>query len=195
VNYKQDWNVLNESPIHVHVTMASSDGMHWNRIQIDLLSFPQIFTALHATFSDFKRLMLRVVDDGRESWVNECVDTRTLQGTGWDGCVAMIRAVMSVVRRIQMPVRRKEADAGWKALGAIDSPGSMMDAVKFAYHCLKTATTSHSARPRASRPMIPDSPSLRRRFSPRLSVRVGGPAGVSESPSESPCRRSRPVTT
>jgi hypothetical protein len=139
VNYRQDRSALNESPIHVHVTMSRNDGLHWNTIHIELLSFPQIFTALHATFTDFKRQLRRVVDEGRESWVDECLDMRTLQGTGWDGCVAMVRAIMSVVRRIQMPVRRKETDAGWKALEAVDSPGAMIDAVRFVYDCLKTA--------------------------------------------------------
>jgi hypothetical protein len=143
VNYKSDWSILKESPVHVNVTLSRSDGVHWSMIHSDLLCFPQNFSSLRDTFLDFKRMILKIVDDDwRKNSVEESLGTGVfLDGTevGWDGCVATLRAIMSVTRRIQMPIRNKETDAGWRAFDTIDSVGSMVEAVKFVYHCLKTA--------------------------------------------------------
>ena len=142
VNYKADWDMLRESPVHVNVTLSRNDGVHWGIIHTDLLSFPQNFSSLRDTFLDFQRMIHKIIDnDGRKSSVEESLGTGVFltNEAGWDGCVAMLRVIMSVTRQIQMPIRNKETDAGWRAFDTIDSVGSMIDAVKFVYHCLKTA--------------------------------------------------------
>jgi hypothetical protein len=139
INYKTNWTILRESPVHVNVTLSRNDGVHWSMIHSDLLSFPQNLSSLRDTFMDFKRMALKLVDDGRKSWIEESLDMSALKEIGWDGCVVMLRAIMSVTMQIQMPIRKKETEVGWRAFETIDSPGSMIDAIKYVYHCLKTA--------------------------------------------------------
>ncbi len=129
---------LKESPIHVYIT--KDDFMHWSVIFCELLSFPVVFTTLRHTLSELKKQLLAIVDSGRKPWVNEAIDLRLLHSSGWQECVDIIQAIMRVIKRVQIPIRDKETDEGWRAFEwIIETPEAMVEALKFIRGCLKTA--------------------------------------------------------
>ena len=144
VNFRTTVDGLKELPIHVYVT--KDDSMHWNSIYCELLSFPVIFTTLRHTLVELKNQLISMIEEGssRRRWVDESIDLSLLlahTGGGWSECVDAIRAIMQVVKRVQIPIRDNETNKGWAAFETstkLDTPETMVRALQFVLGCLKT---------------------------------------------------------
>ena len=123
-----------ESPIFVHVSLARARGTHWTEVMFELLSVPPAFNLVHQTLLGFKAKIQFYVRDSRAVWIQEALEFNHISSYGWPECVDALYAVAGVFRKIQMPVR--DRDAGWCVLlGGIETPEAMVDTLKFLHRC------------------------------------------------------------
>ena len=147
VNYRVTGDILEENPMHVHVSMSRENGSHWNEVLIELISSPSSYESVKTSFKEFKQRILKVVDEGRKRWVDESIDLEIPTNGGWADCLTVLHSISDVISRIQMPVRDKATNEGWEAFGIISSPEVLVQALKYTHQCLKTVELDyHSVR-------------------------------------------------
>jgi hypothetical protein len=148
VNYRVTSDILEETPMHVHVSMTRDNGSHWNEVLIELISSPSSYESVKTSFKEFKQRILKVVDEDRKRWVHESIDLENLtNGGGWVDCLTLLHSVRCVISRIQMPVRDKAINEGWEVFGIISTPEVLVQALKYTHQCLKTVELDyHSMR-------------------------------------------------
>ena len=149
VNFKTSLDFMKESPYYVYSNLSRNSSLYWSTLYLDLTSSPPSFEMLWQCLLAFKeQLHGMVADEGRKAWVDAATTTITainnnnaslVEGGGksWEGCVSVLRRIVDVIQKIQMPVRDRETASGWSAFQTIDSAEVLIEALQFVSTCLK----------------------------------------------------------
>jgi hypothetical protein len=138
-NFVTTLDFLKESPIHVFSSLSRENGLYWSTLFLDLVSLPQSFNQVRKCLFELKRQIQMMVNERRRAWVDASINIQCDNGSeGWAECVAVLREIVSVIQKVQMPVRDKEMASGWKAFEeTISDPEVLIEALQFVHSRVK----------------------------------------------------------
>ena len=141
INFRVSIDTMKEVPFHVYSTFSRDNGFYWSTIFQELTLIPRpAFRIVWECLIGFKKQLSAMVVEERVAWVDSSVK---IQGDGrsvdWNECVNVLRQIVSVLQKIQMPSRDKDTADGWKAFDTIDDPDVMIGALQFVNTRIKIA--------------------------------------------------------
>ena len=141
INFRVSINTMKEVPIHVYSTFSRDNGFYWSTVFQELTLSPRpSFRIVWECLIGFKQQLVTMVDKERVAWVQASIN---IQGDGrsveWIECVSVLRQIVSVLQKVQMPARDKETADGWMAFDTIDDPEVMIGALQFVNTRIKIA--------------------------------------------------------
>jgi hypothetical protein len=131
VNYRSTEEALNWVPLHVYVGSMKATGSNWSGVMLDLMSESPVFDLFIEHYKEIRGRIMNLIPEALKPWAQvNLVDPRRIP-LDLSRCVVLVRVMRELMRKVQMPIRTKELDAQWEALGDTEpSPESVVGALK-----------------------------------------------------------------